>query len=167
MCQAAFELAAEVAAVFELCKAARPASRSPQKSQTVFGELCGAIELARVVFEETEGNPFFVEEVFRHLSEEGKLFDETGKLLAEHKKSGGEDINYHHTNLHKHLRDGQPLTCPVELGMAGVVAVNMANESWRSGRMMGWDAAKACMVPADTLDLPHTPDENPPGLNMN
>ncbi len=35
--------------------------------------------LARVVFAETEGNPFFVEEVFRHLAEEGKLFDETGK----------------------------------------------------------------------------------------
>jgi predicted ATPase len=35
--------------------------------------------LARVVFEETEGNPFFVEEVFCHLSEEGRLFDETGK----------------------------------------------------------------------------------------
>jgi eukaryotic-like serine/threonine-protein kinase len=35
--------------------------------------------LARVVFEETEGNPFFVEEVFRHLAEEGRLFDETGK----------------------------------------------------------------------------------------
>jgi serine/threonine protein kinase len=34
--------------------------------------------LARVVFEQTEGNPFFVEEVFRHLSEEGKLFDERG-----------------------------------------------------------------------------------------
>jgi tetratricopeptide (TPR) repeat protein len=34
--------------------------------------------LARVVFEETEGNPFFVEEVFRHLAEEGKLFDEQG-----------------------------------------------------------------------------------------
>jgi tetratricopeptide (TPR) repeat protein len=34
--------------------------------------------LARVVFEETEGNPFFVEEVFRHLSEEGRLFDEAG-----------------------------------------------------------------------------------------
>ena len=36
--------------------------------------------LARVVFAETEGNPFFVEEVFRHLEEEGKLFDETGKF---------------------------------------------------------------------------------------
>lgn len=38
--------------------------------------------LARVVFAETEGNPYFVEEVFRHLAEEGKLFDETGKWLS-------------------------------------------------------------------------------------
>jgi class 3 adenylate cyclase/tetratricopeptide (TPR) repeat protein len=30
------------------------------------------------IFEETEGNPFFVEEVFRHLVEEGKVFDESG-----------------------------------------------------------------------------------------
>ena len=37
--------------------------------------------LARVVFEETEGNPFFVEEVFRHLVEEGKLFDNKGAFL--------------------------------------------------------------------------------------
>ena len=37
--------------------------------------------LARVVFEETEGNPFFVEEVFRHLIEEGKLFDEKSEFL--------------------------------------------------------------------------------------
>ena len=37
--------------------------------------------LVRAIFEETEGNPFFVEEVFRHLSEEGKLFDENGKWL--------------------------------------------------------------------------------------
>lgn len=34
--------------------------------------------LAAVIFEATEGNPFFVEEVFRHLAEEGKLFDEHG-----------------------------------------------------------------------------------------
>jgi tRNA A-37 threonylcarbamoyl transferase component Bud32/tetratricopeptide (TPR) repeat protein len=37
--------------------------------------------LARVIFAETEGNPFFVEEVFRHLSEEGMLFDQSGKWL--------------------------------------------------------------------------------------
>ncbi len=34
--------------------------------------------LTRVVFEGTEGNPFFVQEVFRHLAEEGKLFDKNG-----------------------------------------------------------------------------------------
>jgi tetratricopeptide (TPR) repeat protein len=34
--------------------------------------------LARVVFDYTEGNPFFVEEVFQHLAEEGKLFDDSG-----------------------------------------------------------------------------------------
>ena len=41
------------------------------------------LSLVRVIFEETEGNPFFVEEVFRHLSEEGKLFDKGGKWLPD------------------------------------------------------------------------------------
>src|SRR3990172_5912396 len=35
--------------------------------------------LVEVVFSETEGNPFFVEEVFQHLAEEGKLFDAQGR----------------------------------------------------------------------------------------
>jgi class 3 adenylate cyclase len=35
--------------------------------------------LVRVVYRETEGNPFFVEEVYRHLSEEGRLFDAEGR----------------------------------------------------------------------------------------
>jgi hypothetical protein len=33
---------------------------------------------AHVVFRETEGNPFFVEEVFQHLAEEGRLFTSDG-----------------------------------------------------------------------------------------
>jgi DNA-binding winged helix-turn-helix (wHTH) protein/tetratricopeptide (TPR) repeat protein len=37
--------------------------------------------LVHAIFEETDGNPFFVEEVFRYLAEEGKLFDESGKWL--------------------------------------------------------------------------------------
>lgn len=36
-------------------------------------------ELVALVFAETEGNPFFVEEVFRHLHEAGKLFDAEGR----------------------------------------------------------------------------------------
>ena len=35
--------------------------------------------LVTAVFAETEGNPFFIEEVFQHLSEEGRLFDEAGQ----------------------------------------------------------------------------------------
>ncbi len=39
--------------------------------------------LAQVVFRETEGNPFFVEEVFQHLSEEGRLFDDEGRWRSD------------------------------------------------------------------------------------
>ena len=84
--------------------------------------------------------------------------DKDGKVLAQHKKNGAEDIHLHHTNLHNHLRHGEPLNCPMELGMAGVVAVNMANESWRSGQMMGWDTQNERMAPANTLELSHSPD---------
>jgi len=35
--------------------------------------------LVQAIYSETEGNPFFVEEVFKHLAEEGKLFDHSGK----------------------------------------------------------------------------------------
>ncbi|RJP20710.1 MAG: hypothetical protein C4520_11175 [Candidatus Abyssobacteria bacterium SURF_5] len=37
----------------------------------------------QAVFEETEGNPFFVEELFKHLAEEGKLFDAEGRWRAD------------------------------------------------------------------------------------
>ena len=36
-------------------------------------------DLVQAVYSETEGNPFFVEEVFHHLREEGKLFDGDGR----------------------------------------------------------------------------------------
>ncbi len=39
--------------------------------------------LTTAVFRETEGNPFFVEEVYQHLSEEGKLFDASGAWKAD------------------------------------------------------------------------------------
>jgi predicted dehydrogenase len=79
--------------------------------------------------------------------------DKDDRVLEEHTKSGDEDILLHHTNLHNHLRNGESLHCPVELGMAGVVAVCMANQSWRSGRMMGWNPSTEQMVPANTLEF--------------
>lgn len=85
--------------------------------------------------------------------------DKDDKVLATHKKTGAEDIHLHHTNFQNHLRNGEALNCPVELGMAGVVAVNMANESWRSGRMMAWDRQSEKMVPADTMPQNHGPED--------
>ena len=85
--------------------------------------------------------------------------DKDGKVLAEHKKTGAEDTRLHHTNLHNHLRNGEELNCPAHLGLAGVAAVTMANESWRSGRMMAWDEENQKMVPADSIELSHRPEK--------
>ena len=58
--------------------------------QARVGELLGAMAdqpapepLVRAVFRDTEGNPFFVEEVYQHLAEEGKLFDDDGRWRAD------------------------------------------------------------------------------------
>ena len=55
-----------------------PAERVGDLLRALGGESPPA-ELARVIHEETDGNPFFVEEVFAHLKEEGRLFDANGK----------------------------------------------------------------------------------------
>ena len=39
--------------------------------------------LVHVIFEDTQGNPFFVEELYRHLVEEGKVFDGAGAFRAD------------------------------------------------------------------------------------
>ena len=58
--------------------------------QARVGELLAAMAgqpapepLVEAVFRETEGNPFFVEEVYQHLAEEGKLFDDEGGWRAD------------------------------------------------------------------------------------
>ena len=40
-------------------------------------------ELVRVIDSETEGNPFFVEELYLHLAESGVLLDERGRVRAD------------------------------------------------------------------------------------
>ena len=39
--------------------------------------------LVSLIFEESQGYPFFVEEVYRHLIEEGKVFDESGEFRSD------------------------------------------------------------------------------------
>ena len=40
-------------------------------------------QLVHFIFEDTQGNPFFVEELYRHLVEDGKVFDRAGEFHAE------------------------------------------------------------------------------------
>ncbi len=65
-----------------------PAERMPIKrlSEASVAALLAALggegppaTLVAAIYRETEGNPFFVEEVFRHLSEEGRLLDDEGR----------------------------------------------------------------------------------------
>ena len=39
--------------------------------------------LVNIIFEESQGYPFFIEEVYRHLVEEGKVFDGTGRFRTD------------------------------------------------------------------------------------
>jgi tetratricopeptide (TPR) repeat protein len=39
--------------------------------------------LVSLIFEETQGNPFFVEEMYRHLAEDGKIFDAAGRFRTD------------------------------------------------------------------------------------
>jgi hypothetical protein len=39
--------------------------------------------LVSLIFEESQGNPFFVEEVYRHLVEDGKVFDAAGQFRTD------------------------------------------------------------------------------------
>ena len=55
----------------------RADARRPRRQAAPPDAVVGAI------FDETEGNPFFVEEVFRHLAEEGKVFDDAGAFRTD------------------------------------------------------------------------------------
>jgi hypothetical protein len=77
--------------------------------------------------------------------------DKDSKTLDAYQGDVRESVHKHNTNLHNHLRNGEKLNCPIELGAAGVVTVNMANQSWRFGQMMSWLADKQHVVASHTL----------------
>jgi predicted dehydrogenase len=70
-----------------------------------------------------------------------RLFEGEAKMIV-HQKTGGERTELHHQNLMRAIRSGEALKCDAELGMAGVVACYMGNESYRRGKIAHWDGAK-------------------------
>lgn len=76
--------------------------------------------------------------------------DGYGELLYTHEKTGAESQALHHQNHHAAMRAGDPsmLNCPPELGYYGVVAVDLANESYKLKKYMTWDPERRRVVPA-------------------
>lgn len=68
-----------------------------------------------------------------------EIKNEDGEVTDTHKKTGGEDVDPHHRNHHAAIRDGVALNCSAEIGLYGVAACRMANESWFSKKAWGWD----------------------------
>jgi len=73
----------------ELLRLGVRATRVPGLQREAVAQMIGGLsrqnppeELVDLIFEETQGNPFFVEEVFTHLLEEGKLFDSSGNFRS-------------------------------------------------------------------------------------
>ena len=50
---------------------------------SVLAERQPPVEVTRAIFAESDGNAFFVQEIFRHLAESGRLFDEDGDFRAD------------------------------------------------------------------------------------
>ena len=73
--------------------------------------------------------------------------DESGEIIETHTKTGGEDVDPHHRNHHAAIRDGAALNCPAEIGLYGVAACRMANQSWFDKHAYRWDAATGAAVP--------------------
>ncbi len=70
----------------------------------------------------------------------------SGEVVQSHERTGGEDVDPHHRNHHLAIREGAELNCPPELGLYGVVACNMANDSWRQKRMLAWNESRQRVV---------------------
>lgn len=74
-----------------------------------------------------------------------RQFEGEAKMIV-HQKTGAEDLELHHRNLMNAIRKDEPLKCPVELGMYGVVACATGVESYRKQKYMKWDAAKQRLI---------------------
>jgi predicted dehydrogenase len=66
----------------------------------------------------------------------------------EHKKTGAEDLGWHHRNLMNAIRKGEALNCDVNLGYYGVVAAEMGNTSYRKRKYVKWDKNRQRIINA-------------------
>ncbi|MCG3199401.1 MAG: Inositol 2-dehydrogenase/D-chiro-inositol 3-dehydrogenase [bacterium] len=75
---------------------------------------------------------------------------EKGKVMYTHTKTGQESQALHHKNHHAAMRANDPslLKCPPEIGYYGILAVDLANESYKRKKYMTWNPERKRVVPA-------------------
>ncbi len=61
-------------------------------------------------------------------------------------KTGGEDMGLHHHNLHNAIRDGEPLRCDVEFAFNVSMACQLAVQSYRRKKSLGWDPRRQRVI---------------------
>ena len=82
------------------------------------------------------------------------------KPIFSHQSTRPGNVIEHHKNHHAAMRAGKPdlCICPAILGHYGVMAVNMANESYRRRAMIAWDPKRRRMVRASGGHILQRPD---------
>jgi len=108
------------------------------------GQHSPSRSLSKLIFDQTEGNPFFVEEVYRHLAEEGKLFDENGAWLQKGQLDSGSATEKLTSEAQlgwkPHARAGGSTATPrIDMGAAGCLRAQASSAcltllQWASGR---------------------------------
>lgn len=105
--------------------------------------------LVALVYSETEGNAFFVEEVIRFLSEEGRLFDANGDWLGDVAVSDVDVPRSVRLVIEQRLERLTP-ACRQLLTIGAVVGRNFSFELLET--IAGGDAALAAVDPLDVLE---------------
>ena len=108
--------------------------------------------LVEAVYAETEGNPFFVEEVFDYLADQGRLFDPAG-LWRSDIRVGATDVPQSVRLVIGRRLDRLSTECHAVLGLAAVLGRMFDYELLRATSEMPDDALLAVVEEAEAAQL--------------
>ena len=112
------------------------------------------------IFAETEGNPFFVEELFRHLEEENRLYDSSGQFRSELKIADLEAPPSVRLVVARRLARLSDLTQKM-LATAAVIGRFFSFEILQASSAADADSILECVEEAEKAGLVFSVAENP------
>ena len=116
--------------------------------------------LVSEIYAETEGNPFFVEELFRHLEEENRLYDSSGQFRSELKMAELDAPHNVRLVVGRRLARLSELTQKM-LATAAVIGRFFSFELLQASRAADPDALLECVEEAEKAGLVSSAAESP------